>query len=351
MTARSGPRGLSVGLAALVFAGPLAAAPPDKGHPLSSKEVYQRTLKSTTWVLPVDEVEGATIHFRSSGSGSLIDIPARLILTNYHVVRDKEYAFVFFPSFKDGKLIAERDFYRDQLKSGAGLRGKVVARDPKRDLALIQLAALPPGAQALKLASESVGPAETVHSIGNPGASGALWVYTPGSVKAVYPKKFTAGAQGSDFKLDIEATVVETTSPVNPGDSGGPLVNDRGELVAVTQGGIFSADTRGISYFIDVSEVRAVLKSAGLAKLAAAPKVSGPPTPAAPAATATAGPVGDTDKNERAAANILSLYQGDLRSPDARTRDKAAERLQGMIDQYPDTKAAAQAKELLKKPG
>ena len=81
--------------------------------------------------------------------------------------------------------------------------------------------------------------------------------YSPGSVKAVYPKKWDV--MDHEGPMHFEATVVETTSPVNPGDSGGPLVNSFGELVAVTQGGISSMGT--ISYFIDLSEVRKVLKA------------------------------------------------------------------------------------------
>ena len=54
--------------------------------------------------------------------------------------------------------------------------------------------------------------------------------------------------------MQFESMVVETTSPLNPGDSGGPVVNDRGELVAVTEGGS-SAAMNTISILIDVSEV------------------------------------------------------------------------------------------------
>src|SRR5262249_7690317 len=134
------------------------------------------------------------------GSGSLIDVPSRLVLTNYHVVRDKDAAMVFFPSFdKQGHLIAERDHYLHQLQKGGGVTGKVLFPAPRLALGLIRLPKLPNGAQALRLARESVGPGDTVHSVGNPGASGALWVYTPGSVKAVYKKNFvTAGRDGSD---------------------------------------------------------------------------------------------------------------------------------------------------------
>ena len=79
-----------------------------------------------------------------------------------------------------------------------------------------------------------VSPGQSVHSIGNPGGSGALWVYTPGKVRQVYAKNWKSEVDGRT--LTFEADVIETDSPTNPGDSGGPLVNDKGELVGVTQG-------------------------------------------------------------------------------------------------------------------
>src|SRR5262249_45360761 len=142
----------------------------------------QRTLKSTVWVLRAETyAEGGSSGIRatSTGSGTLIDVPNRLVLTNYHVVRDQDLAVVFFPTFdKEGKPVAERDFYRKQFQQGGGYRSKVIARDPRADLALIQLPALPNGVQSLRLAKEGLGPGDPVHSIGNPGASGALWAYT-----------------------------------------------------------------------------------------------------------------------------------------------------------------------------
>src|SRR5205823_356163 len=77
-------------------------------------------------------------------------------------------------------------------------------------------------------------PGQNVYSIGNPGGSSAMWLLTAGTVRQVSRKRWTAGGMGRLFEL--EAEVVETSSPTNPGDSGGPLVNDRGEQVGVTQG-------------------------------------------------------------------------------------------------------------------
>src|SRR5262249_25518612 len=111
---------------------------------------------------------------------------------------------------------------------------------------------MPPGTETLPLAKGMVNIGQTVHSVGNPGASGALWVYTQGAVRAVYRKKRKAG--GGELLLTLDAEIVETQSPTNHGDSGGPLVNDRGELVGVTEGG--SAEGHLISTFISLNEAR-----------------------------------------------------------------------------------------------
>jgi hypothetical protein len=211
-------------------------------------KVYQSVLKSTVWIVS-QRPEGTV-----SGTGSLIDRRRQLVLTNYHVVGDVDRAVVLFPAYRDGKLIAERDWYKQHVRD-QGIRGRVVARDKQADLSLIQIDRVPDGAQALPIAGESVSPGQTVHSLGNPGGSGALWVYTPGKVRQVYQKKWAAKA-GRET-LQFEARVIETDSPTNPGDSGGPLVNDRGELVGVTQGA--AIDAQALSIFVDLAEVKRLM--------------------------------------------------------------------------------------------
>src|SRR5438046_1397067 len=107
---------------------------------------------------------------------------------------------------------------------------------PRRALLAAVLVIFPPvsdrglnaaGPAAGPLGREGVGPGDTVHSIGSPGASDALWAYTPGAVKAVYKKSWAVRDRNEIH--NFEANVVETTSPVNPGDSGGPLLNGQGE--------------------------------------------------------------------------------------------------------------------------
>jgi S1-C subfamily serine protease len=246
MTRRLWPACFLATLTALAAAGPARAQAVESGV-----KVYQDTLKSTVWVVS-NRGQGRV----ATGSGALIDRRRQLVLTNYHVVGDVDRATVYFPDFRGGKLVAERDYYRERARE-LGIRGHVVARDKRADLALIQIDRVPDGAQALPLSSEGVSPGQTVHSIGNPGGSGALWVYTPGKVRQVYQKRWAARAGNEEFQF--EARVIETDSPTNPGDSGGPLVNDKGELVGVTQGGAVKASL--LSTFIDVSEVQSFLNS------------------------------------------------------------------------------------------
>ena len=208
--------------------------------------MYQTALKSTVWVLA--KTGGET----SSGTGVLLDSEKKLVITNFHVVGEARAAVIFFPDFKNDKADNTRKHYLDNVKT-LGIRGRVLSVDRKRDLALIELDRIPEGATAVPMASESVGPGEDIDSIGNPGTSDALWVYTSGTVRSVYQKTFRTGAGEHDFK------VVETQAPINSGDSGGPVLNNKGELVAIAQA--IAPNARLVSYSVDITEVKTFLAS------------------------------------------------------------------------------------------
>lgn len=233
----------------------LAAQPEPKADPPAPTtevgvRVYRQVLPSTVWVH--SERGGGKL---ATGSGSLIDKGRRLVLTNYHVVGDVKQATVFFPAFEGKKPVPERKFYLDR-SARLGIPGEVLETDKAADLALIRLDRIPEGAVEMPLATESPDPGQTVHSIGNPGKSGALWVYTPGKVRQVYSKTWKAKLDEKTVHT-FQSKVIETDSPTNPGDSGGPLVNDKGELVGVTEGG--AADAQSLSLFVDLSEVKKLL--------------------------------------------------------------------------------------------
>jgi S1-C subfamily serine protease len=334
-------RMLALTLGAAALSGPAVRAQTESGV-----KVYERTLKGTVWV--ISPLEGG--KRMATGTGSVIDHARRLVLTNYHVVADREQVYAVFPVFQKGDVIAEREFYTKLLGNKKGLiAGKILTRDSKRDLALIQLEVLPPGVQQLPLARESAKPGQRIHSIGNPGASGALWVYTPGEVRQVYRKKFQSMDRSGQSPFEVDARIVETSSPVNAGDSGGPVVNERGELVAVTQGHSADAQARLVSYFIDVSEVKELLKSKGIKNLvptAAAGTALSTERPAPAPAKAATPELSAEQKAESEAARKLKLAQ---QLADAGKTEKAKERCQDIIKDYPKTEAAKQAEQLIQK--
>jgi len=319
----------------LFISSPTAFARPEGGE-----KVYQHTVRGTVWIL-VPRSEGMT-----SGTGSLIDKTHRLVITNYHVVGDAPKALVFFAAFhSDGKPISEKGYYQQLMKAGKAISGRVVERDEKRDLAILQLDSVPSTAQVIYLAKDGAGPGQTVHCLGNTGRSGALWGYTFGTVRSpAYLKRWQVRL-GSGAKA-FEARVIETQLPTNPGDSGGPLVNDRSELVAVTQG--FAPDAQLLSLFIDVSEVKNFLRERKLlAKLPSPPpRGSSEETAFRPTNDKAETSVDGNKAREQKAATNLGFAK---ELAEAGKVDSAKKRYEKILSDFPDTKAAAEAKVLLDK--
>lgn len=233
---------------------PEFASGPRSGGP-SRDKIAKRLLKSTVWIVAFKNGQPS-----SSGSGSIIDRVNNLVLTNNHVVAGSTDSLaVMLPEYKDGNLISELNHYQARVLRKDFIQGKAVATDPTRDLAIVQLQSpVPAGYLALRFASTEPPQGSDVHSMGSPGGSGALWLYTKGNVRSIYQKEWKAGGPGMPV-TSHRARVIETDSATNPGDSGGPLVNDRADLVGVVQGG--SAIANSISVFIAGSEARDVIET------------------------------------------------------------------------------------------
>ena len=286
-------------------------------EPSAGNKVYKQAVPAVAWIKTG----------RASGSGTLVDKDRRLVLTNYHVIEGAEKrgegagydpVQVWFPEFEGSRPKTDRTYYKDK----PARRGEVIAVNRRWDLAVVRLDKVGDDVPEVKLAGGSPGPGDPIHSIGNAGASGALWGYVRGSVRNVYPKQWKAKV-GSRV-LSFSARVIEADSPTNPGDSGGPLLNDAGELVGVTQGGLPSAS--GVSYFIDLCEVRKLLTSkavedkAGPRKPGGAVAAKEPPKPKEKEAARRAEPLQLVDEAELFGAEaveaadtaIAELHKGGL---------------------------------------
>jgi tetratricopeptide (TPR) repeat protein len=207
--------GIRAALALMVLAAGITHARADE-----AEDVYTRTLHGA----------GLILTPTGSGTGWVVDLERGLMVTNHHVVTSHDQVTVVFPEYgKTGRPVAERAFY---VRNAPRWEAEVIDADGPRDLALIRLRQRPPkGVTALKLAEQEPTPAQRVHSVGNPGASGALWIYSSGLVRQVYRKEW----RYVDGPARV-ARVIEMQSPINPGDSGGPVVNDTGEVVGVVSG-------------------------------------------------------------------------------------------------------------------
>lgn len=305
--------------------------------PEKTGNIYKRSIKSVVWVYTKVGPNQAR-----TGSGTLIDVKDRLIITNFHVVGEDATSFILFPDIdKSGSPINERKHYVDKIRAGTALKCKVIAREPRRDLALIQVESIPKDTQAIRIAKEGVGAADSIHCIGNSGLSGGLFDYCQGAVRNVANQK----GRPKDADFDINCKMLEHSAPINQGQSGGPVLNDAGELVGVTQGVKSAENANSISLAIDHSEVKDFLKVNKYARL-----LNAPPSIVAASTDTTKISPGETDAKAAAAqreSNAAFKLDSAKELINAGKKDKARERLDDIVKNFADTKAAEEAKKLL----
>lgn len=168
-----------------------------------------------------------TIPIRGIGSGFVISEKG-YIITNNHVVAQAEEVTIL-------------------LSEGEKVKGKVVNRDPGRDLALLYVAM--EDIKPLRLGdSDDVRVGEIVLAIGSPlGLPGPN--VSIGVVSAV-----KRNIRSKDMFLE---DLIQTDAAVNPGNSGGPLINMDGEVIGITTAMVPYA--QGISFAIPINAVKSFM--------------------------------------------------------------------------------------------
>lgn len=198
-------------LAPTLLAPALPAHADERPAGLPPAVVFARVAPSTVVVT----LEGADM---TQGSGVVVG--DGIVVTNHHVVAGR------------GTISVRRQ--------GKRTPAKLLAIDPKRDLALLEADDLDAPRVVIR-ASASLEVGETVFAIGAP--HGLELSLSDGLVSALRDQD--------------GARLVQTTTPVSPGSSGGGLFDTRGQLVGIIT---FSREGQGLNFAHPTEWVRALLE-------------------------------------------------------------------------------------------
>lgn len=158
------------------------------------------------------------------GSGFIVHSDG-LVLTNKHVVFDTDAEYTVVTN--DGKEYA----------------GKVIARDPVSDIAVVKIEAT--GLPVVNLGnSTKLELGQSVIAIGN-----ALGMFRNSVSKGIISgmSRSISAALGTGGEMEHLRGVLQTDVAINQGNSGGPLINLDGEAIGINTAIIFGAQNIGFA--------------------------------------------------------------------------------------------------------
>ncbi|MEO6950324.1 MAG: trypsin-like peptidase domain-containing protein [Polyangia bacterium] len=167
---------------------------------------------------------------RGQGTGFIIK-KSGLVLTNCHVIEGS-------------------DDIRVRLSDDRELTARLVGKDERTDMALLQIDAGAPLPVAPLGNSDNLQIGEWVIAIGNP--FGLDHTVTAGIVSAKGRRDVRPGGTSTGF-YDF----IQTDASINPGNSGGPLINSRGEVVGINTA--MNAQAQGIGFAIPINMAKVIM--------------------------------------------------------------------------------------------
>ena len=169
------------------------------------------------------------------GSGVIVDSRKGYIITNNHVVEDVDEITV--------RLLDKSEY-----------EASIIGKDPKSDLAVIQINAS--GLRDIVLGdSDKLRVGEWVIAVGSPFSANLSHTVTAGIV--------SAKGRGNIIQGDIYEDFIQTDAAINPGNSGGALLNSTGDLIgintAIYSNGYFDRGNQGVGFAIPSNMVKKVM--------------------------------------------------------------------------------------------
>jgi len=191
--------------------------------------VYEQTYQQDFFfIIPKLEQKGTERQQVGAGTGFIVSSDG-LILTNKHVVSDKEAEYVV--------IMTDNKEYN----------AKVLARDPVQDLAIMKIEG-GNNFKPLKLGNvDDIQIGQTVIAIGN--ALGRF--QNTVSVGVISGLGRTIVATGPDFATEKLEDIIQTDTAINRGNSGGPLINLKGEVVGINTAVSTEGENIGFAISID----------------------------------------------------------------------------------------------------
>jgi S1-C subfamily serine protease len=189
------------------------------------------------------------------GSGWIVNQEKGLIVVSEHAVTGHTELGLYLTHWQNGQLVHDSSQYVHGL---ARQKAKVLASDPRRDLALIQTD-IPAGYPQLKLAAASPKVGDKLYFVGNSSAVGKrideaqLWKFGELTVTMVGYRVAPRNGGGAQ----TEARLIEARGNARQGDSGGPVVNEQGEVVGVVSA--TNGKDNSLAVLTDISELRRFL--------------------------------------------------------------------------------------------
>ncbi|MBD3676292.1 MAG: DUF1080 domain-containing protein [Planctomycetaceae bacterium] len=197
------------------------------------------------------------------GSGFVVDVERKWIVTNYHVVGDSESAVVTFADKTTAKVLGWNAHYT------------------AFDLALLKietnkkLTALPVAISLPRKGDKTI-------AIGAP--RGLSFTASEGIVSGI-----RKGEELKEFAPGLSGTWLQTSTPISPGSSGGPLLNFKGEVVGVNSSTLLGS--QNLNFAISCEQINHLVKVGKrvrlreLALLTPTSEAKGIPKPGKPAAS------------------------------------------------------------------
>ena len=183
-----------------------------------------------------DQCPTGTTESRRTGSGSGFVVADNIILTNKHVVADRDAKYSIITS------------------ENKTLDAEVVTRDPIEDLALLRV-------ENLNLPSVQLGDSDNI-TIGQ-------IVIAVGNALGQFENSFSLGiisglkrtiiaSDGFGSRNDTLQEIIQTDAAINPGNSGGPLFNLSGDVIGVNVA--YAAQANSIAFAVPINRIKSTLQ-------------------------------------------------------------------------------------------